>query len=96
MYRKLLLATMVSVALYGCGAEERAYEYQPRAEEQITKSSLDTEALWLYMPSTGAAPRYAATQRGFFQGTPKLVTLRFDKANGIIAEEQQHQPCSGS
>ncbi|EHZ7121580.1 zinc-dependent metalloprotease [Vibrio vulnificus] len=78
---------MVSVALYGCGAEERAYEYQPRAEEQITKSSLDTEALWLYMPSTGAAPRYAATQRGFFQGTPKLVTLRFDKANGIIAEE---------
>lgn len=87
MYRKLLLATMVSVALYGCGAEERAYEYQPRAEEQITKSSLDTEALWLYMPSTGAAPRYAATQRGFFQGTPKLVTLRFDKANGIIAEE---------
>ncbi|WP_230856301.1 zinc-dependent metalloprotease [Vibrio cidicii] len=87
MYRKLLLATMVSVALYGCGAEERAYEYEPRAAEQISKSSLDTESLWLYMPSTGAAPRYAATQRGFFQGTPKLVTLRFDQKNGIIAEE---------
>ncbi len=86
MYKKLLLASMVSVALYGCGAEERAYEYEPRAAEQIAKSSLDTDSLWVYMPSTGAAPRYAATQRGFFQGSPKLVKLRFDKENGIIAD----------
>ncbi|NBI56146.1 ATPase [Photobacterium alginatilyticum] len=78
---------MVSIALYGCGAEERSYDTLPRAQEQIAKNTLDTESLWLYMPSTGAAPRYAVTQRGFFQGTPKLVKLRFDKTNGIVAEE---------
>jgi hypothetical protein len=87
MFKKLAIGAIVSVALYGCGAEERSYESVPRAEEQITTNSLDTEALWLYMPSTGAAPRYATSQRGFFQGTPKLVKLRFDKKNGIIAEE---------
>ncbi|UTV27351.1 zinc-dependent metalloprotease [Photobacterium atrarenae] len=87
MYKKLAIAAMVSIALYGCGAEERSYDTLPRATEQISKSSLDTESLWLYMPSTGATPRYAVTQRGFFQGTPKLVKLRFDKQNGIIAEE---------
>ncbi|MEJ2765713.1 zinc-dependent metalloprotease [Photobacterium sp. MCCC 1A19761] len=87
MYKKLAIAAMVSIALYGCGAEERGYDTLPRASEQITKNSLDTESLWLYMPSTGATPRYAATQRGFFQGTPKLVKLRFDKQNGIVAEE---------
>ncbi|MEZ8104554.1 zinc-dependent metalloprotease [Vibrio cortegadensis] len=87
MFKKLAIASMVSIALYGCGAEERSYEAVPRAQEQITTQSLDTEALWLYMPSTGATPRYATSQRGFFQGTPKLVKLRFDKTNGIIAEE---------
>jgi len=87
MFKKLAIASIVSVALYGCGAEERSYETVPRAQEQITTQSLDTEALWLYMPSTGAAPRYAVSQRGFFQGTPKLVKLRFDEKNGIIAEE---------
>ncbi len=87
MYKKLAIAALVSIALYGCGAEERSYDTLPRAQEQIVKSSLDTESLWLYMPSTGATPRYAATQRGFFQGTPKLVKLRFDKTNGIVAEE---------
>ena len=87
MFKKLAIASMVSIALYGCGADERSYETVPRAQEQITTKSLDTESLWLYMPSTGATPRYATTQRGFFQGTPKLVKLRFDKNNGIIAEE---------
>lgn len=87
MYKKLAIAAMVSIALYGCGAEERSYDTLPRAQEQIAKNTLDTESLWLYMPSTGAAPRYAVTQRGFFQGTPKLVKLRFDKTNGIVAEE---------
>ncbi|MDN3616933.1 zinc-dependent metalloprotease [Vibrio gallaecicus] len=87
MFKKLAIASVVSIALYGCGAEERSYEAVPRAQEQITTQSLDTEALWLYMPSTGATPRYATSQRGFFQGTPKLVKLRFDKTNGILAEE---------
>lgn len=87
MYKKLAIAAMVSIALYGCGADERSYDTLPRAEEQITKKSLDTNSLWLYMPSTGATPRYAVTQRGFFQGTPKLVKMRFDKHNGIVAEE---------
>ncbi|MDN3681231.1 zinc-dependent metalloprotease [Vibrio tapetis subsp. quintayensis] len=87
MFKQLAIASVVSIALYGCGAEERTYETVARAQEQITTQSLDTESLWLYMPSTGATPRYATSQRGFFQGTPKLVKLRFDDANGILAEE---------
>ncbi|SDI98126.1 protein of unknown function [Ferrimonas sediminum] len=87
MFKRIAIAVAISAALAGCGTEERPYDVYERPAEEITTASLDTESLWLYMPSTGEAPRYAMTQRGFFQGDPKLVTLKFDKKNGIFAEE---------
>ncbi|USD38411.1 zinc-dependent metalloprotease [Ferrimonas sp. SCSIO 43195] len=87
MFKRIAIAVAISAALAGCGTEERPYDVYERPAEEITTASLDTESLWLFMPSTGAAPRYAMTQRGFFQGDAKLVTLRFDEFNGIYAEE---------
>lgn len=87
MLKKIVITIAICAALTGCGTKERPYDVYERPAEEITTASLDTESLWLFMPSTGAAPRYAMTQRGFFQGSPKLVTLRFDKKNGIMAEE---------
>ena len=86
MLKRIALLAVVGLALTGC-EEERPYDTHERPTEEITTRSLDTNALWLYMPSTGAAPRYAMTQMGFAQGSPKLVTLRFDEDNGIYAEE---------
>ena len=87
MFKKLAIATTVSIMLAGCGTEEREYKLVDRPVEEITVKSLDSESLWVYMPSTGAASRYAVTQRGNFQGTPKLVTLKFDEENGIIVSQ---------
>ncbi|NRA62794.1 MAG: hypothetical protein HRU25_18240, partial [Psychrobium sp.] len=87
MFKKLAIAAVVSIMLNGCGAEDREYDVLERSKEEVTIKSLDTKSLWMYMPSTGAAPRYAISQRGFFQGTPKLVTLSFDEKNGIVATE---------
>ncbi|BDY03797.1 zinc-dependent metalloprotease [Ferrimonas sp. YFM] len=87
MFKRIAIAAAVAAALTGCGTEDRPYDKFERPAEEISTASLDTESLWLFMPSTGAAPRYAMTQRGFFQGDPKLVTLRFDEFNGIYAEE---------
>ena len=87
MLNRFIQVSAVSVMLAGCGAEKMAYDKVERSKEEITVSSLDTDSLWLYMPSTGSAPRYAITQRGFFQGEPKLVKLKFTKDNGIYAEE---------
>ncbi len=87
MFKKLALASTIGVLLAGCGAEKRPYDAYERPAEEITVDSLDTKSLWLYMPSTGNTPRYAITQRGFFQGEPKLVTLSFDEFNGIMVSE---------
>ena len=87
MFKKLAIATAVSIMLSGCGTEKREYDVVERPAEEITVDKLDTKALWVYMPSTGAASRYAITQRGNFQGTPKLVTLKFDEDNGIIVSQ---------
>ncbi len=87
MFKRAIITTCIVAILSGCGAEDRPYDTYERAAEEITVKSLDTESLWMFMPSTTETPRYAMTQRGFFQGDPKLVTLRFDKNNGIYAEE---------
>ncbi|MEF1227341.1 hypothetical protein QTO02_07310, partial [Vibrio fortis] len=86
MFRKAIIAASIAAVLSGCGAEDRAYDTVERSAKEVTVQSLDTESLWMYMPSTGEAPRYALTQRGFFQGDPKLVKLRFDETNGIYVE----------
>lgn len=87
MLKHAIIAASIAAILSGCGAEDRAYDTYEKPSQEITVRSLDTESLWMYMPSTGDAPRYALTQRGFFQGDPKLVTLRFDEFNGIYVEE---------
>ncbi|MEZ9392417.1 zinc-dependent metalloprotease [Vibrio splendidus] len=86
MFKHAIIAASIAAILSGCGAEDRAYDTYEKPTEEISVQSLDTESLWMYMPSTGEAPRYAMTQRGFFQGDPKLVKLRFDKTNGIYVE----------
>ncbi|EGA68872.1 hypothetical protein VISI1226_11102 [Vibrio sinaloensis DSM 21326] len=87
MFKHALIAASIAAILTGCGAEDRAYDTYEKPTQEISVKSLDTDSLWMYMPSTGEAPRYALTQRGFFQGDPKLVTLRFDEFNGIYVEE---------
>ncbi|RTR37934.1 hypothetical protein EKG38_15295 [Shewanella canadensis] len=80
----LCLAITGAWALTGCGAGEEPYKELPKDEKQITTADIDKagERQYLYIRSVGKAPRYAASIRGFSQGTPKLVTLR-KTANGI-------------
>ncbi|UXI01868.1 zinc-dependent metalloprotease [Photobacterium sp. TY1-4] len=69
------LSVLCTAILAGCGADDQAYESVPRKAEQIKKTDLNTEQVYLYMPSMAKAPRYAVSMAPFMQGQEKLVRL---------------------
>lgn len=78
------VSSLLAVALVaGCVEKDGSYEKSTaRTADLIEKSSLDMNATYLYVPSTGAVPRYAVSQYPFFQGQEKLVQLQFTE-NGL-------------
>ena len=78
LWKKSLLISVISTALYGCGAEEQPYDTLSKPSNSFDKSQLKTDQVYLYMPSMGDAPRYAASMAPFFQGKEKLVVLNFE------------------
>ena len=76
--KKLILPVMIASILSGCGAKEEPYDTLPRSAEQISKSQIKTDQVYLYMPSMASAPKYAVSMSPFTQGQEKLVTLSFD------------------
>ncbi|SHH34539.1 zinc-dependent metalloprotease [Ferrimonas marina] len=83
LFRILSLAGSL-VLLNACGAGDEPYRELPKDVDQVTTQAIDqaTDRQYMYIRSVGKAPRYAANIRGFFQGTPKLVTLHRTE-NGI-------------
>ncbi|KUE80525.1 hypothetical protein ATO46_16280 [Aeromonas schubertii] len=77
MFRQTLIAASVSMLLLGCGAGDEPYKEVPKAAEQQAWRAFDTGELWLYVPSTADAPRYASNMDPFFQGDEKVVRLQF-------------------
>ncbi|WP_245823705.1 zinc-dependent metalloprotease [Photobacterium proteolyticum] len=78
LFRKLALVSAIATALAGCGADDQAYDTLPKPQEQIEKSQIKTDQVYLYMPSMGRAPKYAVSMSPFTQGQEKLVTLSYD------------------
>lgn len=76
--KKLILPVIITAFLSGCGPGEEAYDKLPRSSEQVLKSQIKTDQVYLYMPSMGRAPKYAVSMSPFTQGQEKLVTLSFD------------------
>ncbi|MCP5077144.1 MAG: hypothetical protein GY951_03700, partial [Psychromonas sp.] len=80
---KIALSVAVGLSLAGCGAKDGAYDtiddLGSKPLEQSTVQDFKNEELWVYVPSTGNAPRYAADMFPFFQGNEKVVKLRFEE-----------------
>lgn len=77
MFRQTLIAASVSMLLLGCGAGDEPYKEEPKAAELQAWRAFESNDLWLYVPSTADAPRYAANMDPFFQGEEKVVRLQF-------------------
>ena len=74
---------LVLALITGCIEKDGSYKKSTsRTSDMIEKSALDMDATYLYVPSSGAAPRFAKSQNPFFQGDEKLVQLRFVE-NGL-------------
>lgn len=78
LWKKSLLISVISTALYGCGAEEQSYDTLSKPSNSFDKSQLKTDQVYLYMPSLAHAPRYATSMAPFVQGQEKLVVLGFE------------------
>lgn len=89
--KKRLLSLALAVSLFaGCEpAEEKEYDTVYKEPEQIQRSAVDTSKVYLYVPSTGAAPRFARSQNPFYQGIEKLVYLEYQE-DGIYVCELDH------
>ncbi len=81
MFKKIALAAAVSAVLAGCGADDQAYEYEKRDAKEVAVKDLK-EGRWFYVPTTGAAPRFALNQFPFLQGMGRYVELCYTK-NGL-------------
>ena len=89
MLRKTFVALAIGLALVGCGAKDEPYKEVKRAPEERAWKAFDNSDLWLYVPSTGDAPRYASNMDPFFQGEEKVVQLRFvDGAMRVMEVDQ--------
>lgn len=72
----------LAMGLIACGAER---EHKPLPKiEVFSKSSIDTEAEYLYVPSTDQVSRSTNQGRPYWQGDARIVKLRFEK-NHLVA-----------
>ena len=78
MFKKIALAAAVSAVLAGCGADDQAYELEKRDAKEVAVKDLK-EGRWFYVPTTGAAPRFALNQFPFLQGMGRYVELCYTK-----------------
>ncbi|MDO6707833.1 hypothetical protein [Photobacterium sp. 1_MG-2023] len=102
MKTRFMLSALNTVLLAGCGADDNDYKLVDKKPEQITRNALKTDQMYLYMPSMGKAPRYAASMAPFVQGQEKLVRVIYTETGlevreispDAIAQAQLAQPDS--
>ncbi|MGF1767539.1 zinc-dependent metalloprotease [Enterovibrio makurazakiensis] len=89
---RLILSASIAAILAGCGADNQEYQtLDSRSDKEIAVSNIK-EGRWLYVPTTGAAPRFALSQFPFLQGIPKLVELCFSETGLELREYDKNYP----
>jgi hypothetical protein len=83
----LLLILSSVVLLTACG-QERDHKALPKIEV-LSKSLIDTEAEYLYVPSTDQVSRTTQIGRPFFQGEEKIVKFKFEKGYLVAYSQEQ-------
>ena len=98
-FKKIALSSAITAILAGCGADDQAYDYLSKDENQVKISSITSyepvtdynevkeiplPGVWMYRPSTSSAPR-DADMYAYFAGGEVLVTLSLTK-DGLVAK----------
>jgi len=91
MFKKLTLVSAITAALIGCGADDQAYDYVERDAKEVAVKDLK-DGRWFYVPTTGAAPRFALNQFPFLQGSPRYVELCFTKEGLEVRSYDKNYP----
>ncbi|KHT45814.1 zinc-dependent metalloprotease [Vibrio sinaloensis] len=91
--KRLALASAVTAILAGCGADDQSYEYVDRDTKEIQVKDLK-DGRWFYVPTTGAAPRFALNQFPFLQGMGRYVELCFTKTGLEVRAFDKNYPDS--
>ncbi|HAS6487667.1 TPA: MoxR-like ATPase [Vibrio parahaemolyticus] len=91
MFKKLTLVSAITAALAGCGADDQAYDYVERDAKEVAVKDLK-DGRWFYVPTTGAAPRFALNQFPFLQGSPRYVELCFTKEGLEVRSYDKNYP----
>ncbi|MET2955648.1 zinc-dependent metalloprotease [Vibrio harveyi] len=91
MFKKLTLVSAITAGLAGCGADDQAYDYVERDAKEIAVKDLK-DGRWFYVPTTGAAPRFALNQFPFLQGSPRYVELCFSKEGLEVRNYDKNYP----
>lgn len=90
---KILTASLLVLGLIACG-EEREHKPLPKIET-FNKTSIDTEAEYLYVPSTDEVSRSTSEGRPYWQGEQRIVKFKFEK-NYLVAYAQEKDDRFGS
>ncbi|CAK4068779.1 zinc-dependent metalloprotease [Vibrio sp. 16] len=91
--KRLALASAVTAILAGCGADDQSYDYVERDSKEIQVKDLK-DGRWFYVPTTGAAPRFALNQFPFLQGMGRYVELCFTETGLEVRAFDKNYPGS--
>lgn len=91
-FKKLALASAIAATLVGCGADDQEYDSVERDSKEMAVKDLKTDGRWFYVPTTGAAPRFALNQFPFLQGMGRYVELCFTKDGLDVRHFDRNNP----
>ncbi|QFT10249.1 M66 family metalloprotease [Vibrio sp. THAF190c] len=92
-FKKIALSSAITAILAGCGADDQAYELQERDSKEVAVQDLK-DGRWFYVPTTGAAPRFALNQFPFLQGMGRYVELCYTKTGLEVRAFDKNYPDS--
>lgn len=92
-FRKIVLASAIAGVLAGCGADDQAYKLSERDSREMEIKDLK-DGRWFYVPTTGAAPRFALNQFPFLQGMGRYVELCFTETGLEVRSFDKNNPDS--
>ncbi|MBF0298986.1 MAG: zinc-dependent metalloprotease [Oligoflexia bacterium] len=87
----LVIFGLLGILFLASCAKDRAYEEVYKDAEIMQKNAIDTSGVYLYMPSTLAAPREITSAQVFRQGDEKLVKIRFDKNSLDVVQFEKNE-----
>ncbi len=86
--KNYLLTSLIVAGLVTSCAKERELDTVYKAPEITSKSAINTEAEFLYVPTSQGVPRFTKAMKPFVQGNEKIVKFKFEE-EGIVAYEME-------